>query len=125
MKNIEKLAVFLIVAWVLQAVSTPAVIISMRNIALSEHLDVISRSLGFLSGVGHFLIALVCGVWLFLQGEKERQSKWVWCLFGLLFQLQAIAIFYLYVILQDMRGNKIANQASQTIVAEAAPQSER
>lgn len=109
MKKIEKLAIVLVVAWVFRAVSTPGMLMWMARQQIG-HISSFAQVLQYAAGLGYWLIAAVCGAWLFVEAQRENQTKWVWCLFGLLFQVQAIAIFYLYLIFQNMKSTGIANQ---------------
>jgi hypothetical protein len=118
MKRIEKLAMVLIVAWIVQAVSGPAILTWIMKQAQGAETSPVLDVLGYVSGVCRWIVAIVCGVWLFAEADREKQSKWVWCLLGLLFHLQAVAIFVLYTILQEMRSKGRANHTSEVIVTE-------
>jgi hypothetical protein len=113
MKNIEKIAFFLVAGWILQLVSRPVWFLFVIK-HCQEDPSVGSTFLGYVSLAGSSLIAIGCGIWLFKEAQKEKQGKWMWCLLGLLFQLQAIVIFYLYIILQELRLRRTANQAFDT-----------
>jgi hypothetical protein len=119
MKKIEKLAIVLVVVWILQAVSTPGMFMLMAR-QQSGDISTFAQVLQYAAGLGSWLIAAVCGAWLFVEAQREKQTKWVWCLFGLLFKVQAIAIFYLYLIFQNMKSTGVANQALHA-TSETAP----
>ena len=110
MKNIEKLAVALVLGFIVQAASMPALFVWMTKHYQGEHISLAAEVLGYLSGVGHWIVRIVCGVWLFTEARREKQSKWIWCLFGLFVQVQAVAIFFLYTILHEMRSKGTAKK---------------
>lgn len=41
------------------------------------------------------LVSIGCAIWLFSEAKSQKLKAWVWALFGLVFSLMAIVIFYL------------------------------
>ena len=109
MKRIDKLAIALIVAWIIQMVSTPCLLTFLADRMHSDaynSVTLMNTVMIYGSALLKSLTAILCGGWLYLEAKRERQNHWVWCFFGLAFGMNAVAIFYAYAILQLLRTER-------------------
>ena len=130
MKRIDKFAVALVAAWILQALLSPAVVHWYATGAENGKMvttNAITMVL-YVDAVRCILVGVVCGVWLFVEAKRERETAWVWCLVGLVGSAIGIVLFYAYMIWQNTRVDKMANQhlrATPTAVTPPAGQEAR
>lgn len=117
MKRIEKLAIVLIVAGLLQGPALWCLLHYSPALLQSggKGLSLLQEIMGFASAIATSLVSVGCAIWLYLEADRSAYSKWVWCLLGLLFRLPAVAIFYGVAILYTLRTNTDANQQSEGI----------
>ena len=52
------------------------------------------------------LLNIAIGIWLYREATKDGLSPWVWFLFGLIFQLMAVAVFYLLRIYELLKAKE-------------------
>jgi hypothetical protein len=50
------------------------------------------------------IVNIGSSIWLYVESQKAKLRKWIWTLFGLLFGLMAVAIFYLSGIYHQIRS---------------------
>ena len=106
MKRIEKLAIALVIAWIIQAITLPAIFTVLPKQIISNP-NISTYLLSYGAMLLRSAVALLCGVWLFYEAKEEQQNKWIWCFFGLVFQLNAVMIFYAYVIVHLLKAKRI------------------
>jgi len=120
MKRIEKLAV---VAVALLVVCRLVPIFSNRLFA-SLYGENFASGISFLqrlSAAGMLplliLINIAIGTWLFCESKRDGMTPWVWFLFGFVFQLPAVAVFYLIRIydLLKRQQDTTSEQAGSTV----------
>ena len=51
------------------------------------------------------LVDVGVGVWLFIEARREKLAAWVWGLFGLVFGLIGLVVFYLLLSYRQLAGN--------------------
>ena len=130
MKRIDKFAVALVAAWILQALLSPAVVHWYATGAESGRMATANAitMAAYVDAVRRVLVGVVCGIWLFVEAKRERETAWVWCLVGLVGSAIGIVLFYAYMIWQNTRVDKMANQSpgpSATAVTPVAEQPPR
>ncbi len=59
------------------------------------------------------LINIGLGTWLYREAKKDESIPWVWSLFGFVFGLTGVAVFYLVRIYELMKNQKTAHQSSE------------
>ena len=75
----------------------------------------------YVDAVRRVLVGIVCGAWLFVEAQRERETAWVWCLVGLVGSAIGIVLFYAYMIWQNTRVDKMANQAPEPTPTSVTP----
>jgi drug/metabolite transporter (DMT)-like permease len=117
MKRTEKIAIVLIIGAALQG---PASLLLLQyyipSLLEEGRLSFFQQSLGFAATAARSLVAIACALWLFFEAKRQKQSRWIWCLLGLLFQLPAVAVFYGFAILERLNTPSDANNSIHTTV---------
>ena len=106
MKRIEKVAIVLMVLWVLTLVSNPATSIIMARLYGAKEYGQITFTQHTLVTVRAVLCALVqtgVAVWLFVEATRDKAARWVWSLFGLTFGLSAAILYFLVQLVEESR----------------------
>ncbi len=102
MKKYEKLILLIIGMFLLTRIG-----ILLRDIMTvyyfgAEELTYLdSKILGTITSIITSLVNVGCGVWLFVESGRNKLTKWIWSIFGLLFGLFGIAIYYLVAIYNE------------------------
>ena len=93
--SIEKLVLWLIPAEFLSVILRGAFdYFSAGQILNPAHTSLVS-TFSFLSGISYLVANLVIAVWLFQQNRHPQSGRWIWCVFGLVAGLWALAIYLL------------------------------
>ena len=107
MKRLEKLAVALIILWIVQWTVGSLMPNGINRIIHDNNSTESLKSAQLaLMGVYVFVTSIpniICGIWLYLEAKREKQSKWIWCATGFIFRIPAVMIFLAYVILKELR----------------------
>jgi len=103
MKRIEKYALLLIAGLAITRIMTPLFMSSLVTFLDRDTNDqtIMSSILMYVSIAGMAAISIAAGVWLYHEAKKYNYLPWVWCLFGLLFKLEGVVLFYIYAIFQE------------------------
>jgi len=110
MKKLEKFTIVLIVLWVLQGLSTGLMpflvgqIINAKDPEVITNLKMLAASISIINGFG---ISAACGIWLFLEAKREGHLRWLWCLMGLSFKINAAILFFVWLAFLELRQMRI------------------
>jgi len=107
MKKIDKLA---LTAIVLIIISRIAAIFSKAILTLlygetGMNITLLQSASAAVTIPFILLINIGLGIWLYIEAKKDKSTPWVWCLFGLLFGLTGVAVFYLVRIYNLLKRN--------------------
>ena len=99
MKSFEKIAVVLIVLWLISLIQSPLTMFLVgekligaeQGVQLGGMLGTIASAHVLLSQV----VNIAVGIWLFVVAKKNNRTPWIWLLFGLFFGLIAAVLYYL------------------------------
>lgn len=61
------------------------------------------KELEFFSLLLPILLNVGAGIWLFVEVRREKANKWIWALFGLVFSLTGVLLYYLVRIYTSLR----------------------
>ena len=64
------------------------------------------KKLEFFSLLLPALLNVGTGIWLFVEVRKEKANKWIWALFGLVFSLTGVLLYYLVRIYTSLRDKE-------------------
>jgi hypothetical protein len=106
MKRIEKFVLILSIVTFIKVSTVPFITSVLKPLMLSAPSEAAAKavsSFGWISSTAFILTNLVCGILLFIESKEEKLSRWVWLLFGLTFGLEAVIMFYLYMIFIEIR----------------------
>ena len=106
MKKIEKIAIILIVLWVLTLASNPVITIIMgRLYSPQEFVNITFMQKGLLAArtILGLLVQIGIAVWLFMQAKRDKAARWVWALFGLTFGISAAILYFLLQLIEEMK----------------------
>lgn len=107
MQRIEKFILSLCILTALKASTTQALISAYKYmIASSVSPETLAYALNlftWINSIGFILANLFCGIWIFFETKEEKLTRWVWLLFGLTFGLEAVIMFYLYMLFVEIR----------------------
>lgn len=119
MKRVEKLILALLVAAALKSVCHVLYTQWYLQWCIDQMNDATLNGNAFPIWTSRMLPAIpgiVCAAWLSFEAKSEKLTTWVWLLFGLVFRLEAIIIFYAYSILKHIKQesqNKVLEGTSQ------------
>jgi hypothetical protein len=99
MRKIERLALAAVLAWFLTG--GPWLLNQVARVVTGEDLPL---QLPDTALVQFYALRLICAGWLYVEAPAGRCGKWVWALFGLLFEWKGVAVFYGVAILHELRG---------------------
>jgi len=111
MKQYEKLALLAVVLLVVGRVAT-VLIPYFSSWYFPDHSAEISSLVRVsAAAVLPIILAVNIGIacWLYCESKKDNGTPWIWFLFGFMFQLTAVAVFFILKIYHLMQENK-ANQ---------------
>lgn len=106
MKRIEKFVLILSIVTAIKVCAVPFITNVLKLQILSGPSQAAANalsSLGWISAVAFVLVNMACGILLLLESKEENLSQWVWLLFGLTFGLNAVIVFYLYMLFVEIR----------------------
>jgi hypothetical protein len=106
MKRVEKFVLILSIVTAIKVCATPVItMIWKQQLATGTPQAFIdaTNSIGWLGVVVHVLTNLICGIWLLFDSKEEKLSHWVWFLFGIVFGVDSIILFYLYILLSEIK----------------------
>jgi len=114
MKNIEKLALVVIVLTFLAMVTSPLTLILMSRlygpIEQAQYRGLI-HAMALISHLCHSLVSIGVGIWLFILARRENGTPWIWLLFGLTVGLIAAVLFFLIKTYEATRSANIVEKA--------------
>lgn len=107
MKRVEKFVLILSIVTAIKVWAVPFVTqIYKRQLMLStppEAMANAATSLVWVSVIALILTNLICGIWLLFDSKEEKLTPWVWFLFGIVFGINSIIVFYLYILLTEIK----------------------
>ena len=106
MKRFEKFAIVLIVLWILTVIPNPLISIVLARISgpvQFENMNATQVSLVFARGVLTVIVQIAVGIWLFGTAKRDKFSPWVWSLFGFLFGITAIVLYYVMQLAEELK----------------------
>ena len=107
MKNIEKLAIVIIVLSIISTLATPlGQIIFSRVFGYETISDIrfMVHSMAMASAVIKPLVYIGIGIWLFILARKEENATpWIWLLFGIFGGILAPILFYLIKVYETVK----------------------
>ena len=119
-KNIEILAIIMILLAVVSKISSP--VMSWATawfLGAGRQVDSMNHEWRMMLTVWNVLYLLVnlgVAVWLFVSAKEERRSKWIWAMFGLFYGLTAAVLYFLLDVIEEIRGlrNKDSEQTGSS-----------
>ena len=129
MTRLEKILVVLIIAWLAEAMSPLVLQLElMRGIlpglaglaeskTFSEWLRVYTVARGLLA----CLVNVVCGCWLYTAARCDDERKWLWGVVGLVGGISGVMIYYLVLILKEVRRMNPPSEAPAVPSARRPP----
>ncbi len=97
-KNLEKLAMLVVILWVLTLLPTPLMnYIAVRLYSHAEYMQFnflrsAYASMSILLGLS---VHIGVAIWLFLQARRNGGTPWLWALFGIATGLTAAILYWL------------------------------
>ena len=117
MKKLDKLA---LVALVLIIVSRIAAVFSKALLTLlygetGMKITILQSASAAVTIPFILLINIGLGIWLYVEAKKDESTPWVWCLFGFMFGLTGVAVFYLIRIYNLLKEQKNSEQGNREV----------
>lgn len=106
MKRIEKFVLILSIITAIKVCTMPvitSILQQQMRSGLPQAMANATNSIGLLSTIAFVLSNLVCGIWLLFESKEEKLAHWVWLLFGLTFGINAVIMFFLYLLFVEIR----------------------
>jgi hypothetical protein len=100
MKRIEIFLLAVTICALLSPAGTLLAITGIRDGFNAKEFAGMTSAVTYLGLVGRNGVALACGVWLFVEAGRHGLTRWIWCVFGLMFNLKALILYYVYRIYQ-------------------------
>jgi len=107
MKNIEKLAIVLIVLWVLTLFQNPVLSVIMAKLYGPYEVGPDNLTLSMMAGVRSMvglLVQIGIGIWLLVLAKREGATPWIWLLFGLCFGISAAILFFIIKVYEEIKS---------------------
>jgi len=114
MKNIEKLALVVILLRILSMVQSPLTTILMNRLyAPTEQVQysLLTSTMASMTMLCSCLVSIGVGIWLFILARREKSTPWIWLLFGLTFGLIAAILFFLIKTYEATRPANVVEKA--------------
>jgi len=114
MKNIEKLAIVVIVLLFLTEIPYTlfySIIYRLYGSEVVQQYRSLMTILAFGFPVSRLLVRIAVGIWLFIQAKRDDAAPWVWFLFGLVAGLLAAALFYIIKVYEAVRPAEIVKNS--------------
>jgi len=108
MKSIEKLAIILIILWILSSVLTLIMPFIREIIRQYPYTMFMSYTV---SSILRLIVNIGIGIWLFILARREKSTPWIWLFFGLFAGLVAAVLFFVMKVYQSVRPADSMEQA--------------
>ena len=109
MKKIEVIAVVLIVLWVLTLVSNPIITFITARLytpPAQAALYCTHKAMLAARNIASVLVHIGIAAWLFIQAKWDRNTSWVWALFGFTFGISAAILYFLLRLVEEMKAKR-------------------
>ncbi|MEO0376595.1 MAG: hypothetical protein AAF329_18630 [Cyanobacteria bacterium P01_A01_bin.17] len=106
MKNAEKLAIILIVLWLITLFPNPLTTLLLTRFYPPEAIGRMELAESAMVTFRVTIAALVqigVGYWMFIQATRDHRSQWTWCLFGLTFGINAAILYFLVQLTEQVK----------------------
>ena len=116
MKKIERLAIVVIILMVVSVFASffaDVKTIQWLGVKSAEQIQLRAKIWASLRVLVLGLVHAGVGVWLFFLAKKSNAAKWIWGLFGLVFDLIAVVLYYLIEIHTLLRVQREGPAATQ------------
>ena len=113
MKKIEVVAIALIILWtVLLLYSSILSFISLADLYepdkdASRFIDI---GVMTVQRILYVVVQFGVAIWLFIQAKRDRTRSWVWGLFGLIFGIVAVVLYFLMQLIEQMKMKRTATE---------------
>jgi 4-amino-4-deoxy-L-arabinose transferase-like glycosyltransferase len=114
MKNLEKLAIVLIVLWVLTLFQNSVLSVIMATLYGPHEVASDNWTLAMMAGVRSIVSVCVqigVGIWLFVLARRKNATPWVWLLFGLCFGITAAILFFIIEVYEAVKSTPSFEQS--------------
>ncbi len=111
MKKIEVVAIVLIILWTVLLLTTSILsFISLASIyppdeGASRLIEIGVRQTQMML---YILVQFGVAIWLFIQAKRDRARSWLWGLFGLIFGIVAVVLYFLMQLIKEMKIKRTA-----------------
>ena len=109
-RRIEQLAIILLILWAVTLIPNPLLTILAARLYSNQEFGQFKFLQSAMASAGMILswaVHIGVGCWLFLEAQRSQKAKWVWVLFGIVFGLEAVVLFVLLQIRDEMTTRKI------------------
>lgn len=103
-KVINRIALVLIVFWVLALLPNPITIFIVSKFYRIQ-IEVFVQAHTAVINVINYLDKIVTGLWLFFQSRHTNSWRWVWVLLGLIYGISAVFLYFLIQLRQEQKLN--------------------
>ena len=122
MKQIEKLAIPLMILFIVSSVAANMVRSFGGNLAHDFEWSPLTLSLLTVPLTAIVLaVRIFIAFWLFRLAKTESDSPWCWAMFGLIFGLTAVILFYAVNILEALRASRTTSPTAVPDEARGGP----
>ena len=112
-RNVEKVAIVLVVLYVVSHFSILFMPVMARLFGAEEHARM-GAQMHFLMSARSIITGLVgvgVAIWLYMLAIRANMRAWIWLLFGLCFGVVAAVLFFVVRIYECVKGNEGAGDA--------------
>ena len=106
-KQVEKLAIIALILWLVSMIAGPLLMITVARCARPEAFGAMTTLDLMPLSIERIIACLVragVAVWLFKQAKRDKNSPWVWALFGLVFSITAVILYLLTELIQQLKN---------------------
>ena len=107
MKIINKLAIILLIFWIIVLVPNPLTSMMIAKMYGPKYIQEIDNTHYILTATRTILsmsVRIGVAVWLFIQATRDKTARWMWSLLGINFSIGAAV---LYILVQQVEAMKL------------------
>lgn len=114
--KIDKVAILLIVAFILNLLfSTLSIPFLTAFLSVGDYaqykLSVSTATI--INLIFGYLLNIIVAIWMYREARKQNERPWTWTVFALFFGLIAVIIFYLILVIHELRALRIEMKGNQ------------
>jgi hypothetical protein len=116
MKQFEKLAIILVVLWILTVIPNriiPMLLVRLMGVEQIGEFTALESCLIGARAVLGVALHMAISIWMFVQCTRDNAARWVWAVFGIFFGLSAPILYFLLKIGEETKRIRESQEIRQ------------